>query len=92
MDWNVLTDDEKLIAEQAIAMVRAVKLAGEKALHGKGLFDMEQAVLDRGRELLRTTLERSISAHPEAQKRGSVAGRAPAARSSGAGACGRVRW
>jgi hypothetical protein len=70
MDWNTLTDDEKLIAEQAVAMARAVKMAGDKAPHGKGLFCMEQAVLDRGRELLRSTLERSMSAHPEAQKKG----------------------
>ena len=70
MDWNKLTDDEKLIAEQAVAMARAVKRAGDRAPHGKGLFCLEQAVLDHGRELLRLTLERSAASHAEAQKKG----------------------
>lgn len=70
MDWDKLTDDEKLIAEQAIAMARAVKLAGDRAPYGKGLACLEQAVLDHGRELMRSTLEPSISARSEAQKKG----------------------
>jgi hypothetical protein len=70
MDWDRLTDDERLIAEQAVAMARAVKLAGDQAPYGKGLACLEQAVIDHGRELLRTTLERSISARDEAQKKG----------------------
>jgi hypothetical protein len=70
MDLNKLTDDEKLIAEKAVAMSRAVKLAGDRAPHGKGLFCLEQAVLDHGRELMRLTLERSIATRDEAQKKG----------------------
>lgn len=70
MDWDRLTDDERLIAEKAVLMARAVKQAGDEAPHGKGLFCLEQAVLDHGRELLRVTLERSISARQEAQKKG----------------------
>jgi hypothetical protein len=70
MDLSKLTDDERLIAEQAVAMARAVKLAGDQAPHGKGLFCLEQAVLDRGKELMRTVLQKTISVHPEAQKRG----------------------
>lgn len=70
MDWNTLTDDERLIAEQAVLMARAVKMAGDQAPHGKGLFCLEQAVLDQGRDLLRLTLERSIGARQEAQKKG----------------------
>jgi hypothetical protein len=70
MDWHTLTDDERLIAEQAVAMARAVKLAGDQAPYGKGLFCLEQAVLDRGKGLMRTVLEKTVSAHPEAQKRG----------------------
>jgi hypothetical protein len=88
MDWDKLTDDERLIAEQAVAMARAVKLAGDQAPYGKGLACLEQAVLDHGRELLRTTLERSISARDEAQKKGSVASLATAAGSVGIAACG----
>ena len=48
MDWDKLTDDERLIAEQAVAMSRAVKLAGDQAPYGKGLACLEQAVLDAG--------------------------------------------
>jgi hypothetical protein len=70
MDWNTLTDDERLIAERAVLMARAVKLAGDQAPHGKGLACLERAVMEHGTELLRVTLERSVSARPEAQKKG----------------------
>jgi hypothetical protein len=70
MDWKQLTDDERLIAEQAVLMSRAVKQAGDRAPHGQGLAYLEQAVLDHGGELLRKTLERSIGARDEAQKKG----------------------
>jgi len=70
MDWDELTADERLVAEQAILMARAVKLAGDQAPHGKGLQCLEQAVLHHGGELIRQTLQRSVSARPEAQKRG----------------------
>jgi hypothetical protein len=70
MDWNKLTDDERLMAEQAVATYRAVKLAGEGAPHGRGLAHLEQAVREHGDELLRNTLQRVINAHDEAQKKG----------------------
>lgn len=70
MDWNTLTDDERLIAERAVLMARAVKVAGDQAPHGKGLAALERAVMEHGTELLRVTLERSVSARPEAQKKG----------------------
>ena len=82
MDWNRLSDDEKLIAEKAVAMARAVKLAGDQAPYGKGLFCLEQAVLDHGRELLRLTLERSLASRDEAQKKGRAADRASVAKNS----------
>jgi len=82
MDWNKVTDDERLIAELAVAMARAVKLAGDDAPHGKGLFCLEQTVLDRGKELMRTVLQKTLSARPEAQKRGQVAWRAGVGASS----------
>ena len=62
MDWNKLTDDERLIAEQAVATFRAVKLAGDKAPHGHGLARLEQAVRERGDALLRDTLRRAADA------------------------------
>ena len=70
MDWDALTDDERLIAEQAVLMARAVKRAGDQAPHGKGLACLERAVMAHGGELLRVTLQRSISARDEAQKKG----------------------
>ena len=70
MDWNKLTDDERLIAEQAVATYRAVKLAGEQAPHGKGLACLEQAVREHGDELLRRTLQRVVNA----QEQGSIKG------------------
>ena len=70
MDWDKLTEDERLIAEQAVATFRAVKLAGDQAPHGKGLSRLEQAIHEHGDELLRSTLQRVVSARDEAQKRG----------------------
>ena len=70
MDWNKLTDDERLVAEQAVATLRLVKQAGNVAPHGKGLFCLEQAVHDHGFPLLRDILERSMASHDEAQKKG----------------------
>ena len=62
MDWNMLTEDERLIAEQAVATFRAVKLAGDRAPHGKGLAHLEQAVRGHGDALLRDTLRRAADA------------------------------
>ena len=70
MQWDTLSADERLIAEQAVLMARAVKRAGDVAPHGKGLACLERAVMEHGEELLRTTLQRTISARAEAQKKG----------------------
>ncbi len=72
MDWNRLTDDERLIAEQAVATFRAVKLAGDLAPHGHGLAHLEQAVRERGDALLRETLRRAADAQDRdaVQKKG----------------------
>jgi hypothetical protein len=70
MDFATLSDDERLIAEKAVLMARAVKLAGDQAPHGKGLACLERAVMEHGQELLRVTLERTLGAHDEAQKKG----------------------
>jgi hypothetical protein len=76
MDWNTLTDEERLVAEQAVATFRMVNQAGDAAPHGKGLFCLEQAVHEHGFPLLRDILQRSIGAHDEAQKKGRVKDRA----------------
>jgi len=51
MDWTKLSDDERLVAEQAVATYRAVKLAGEQAPHGRGLACLEQAVREHAGSL-----------------------------------------
>lgn len=76
MDWTQLSDEERLIAEQAVATLRMVKAAGKTAPHGKGLFCLEQAVHDHGFPLLKHILQSSISAHDEAQKKGRAKDRA----------------
>jgi hypothetical protein len=76
MDWNSLSDDERLVAEQAVATLRMVNQARDAAPHGKGLQCLEQAVHDHGFPLLRDILQRSIGAHDEAQKKGSAKDRA----------------
>ena len=69
MDWTA-SEDERLVAEQAVATLRMVNQAGDAAPHGKGLSHLEQAVHDHGLPLLRDILQRSISPQQEAKKRG----------------------
>lgn len=87
MDWNNLSLDERLIAEQAVATYRAVKCAGDQAPHGKGLACLEEAVLTHGQALLRDTLRRVIDAQAEAQKKGVRVSPAPAAPRPGSSVC-----
>lgn len=70
MDWKNLMEDERLIAEQAVATYRAVRLAGDRAPHGRGLAHLEQAVREHGDALLRDTLRRAADAQDAVQKKG----------------------
>lgn len=79
MDWDSLSDNERVVAEQAIAAYRTVKAAGQAAPHGKGMACIEEAVHKEGFEVLRRIVQLSASEHAEAQKRGPVVGRANAA-------------
>lgn len=81
MDWDKLSDNERLVAEQAVAAYRTATRAMREAPQGHGLDRIEQAVRDKGFEALRTMVERAASEHDEAQKKGSLAGRVRAARS-----------
>ena len=72
--------NERLVAEQAIAVYRAVVQAMQSAPHGQGLACMEEALLNGGRAHLRDMLNRAMSTHPEVQKGGPAAGPAPAER------------
>lgn len=80
MDWDSLSDDERLIAERAVTAYRAVRQAADAAPHGQGMACIEQAVHNDGFEVLRQMVQLSASEHAEAQKRGPAAGRARAGR------------
>lgn len=80
MNWDSLSKNERLVAEQAIAAYQAVSAAGKAAPHGKGLAALEEAVHQNGFDLLRKMVELGASEHAEAQKKGSAATPAPAAR------------
>jgi hypothetical protein len=67
------TEEERLVAEQAVAMYREVLKTMESAPHGHGMACMEAAVLTHGRNLMRSVLQQASSAHPEAQKGGPAA-------------------
>jgi len=79
MDLTKLTDNERLVAEQAVVTLRALEQAAQTAPHGKGLETLERVIHDKGFEHLRTLLTVAASARSEAQKRGSASSRVPAA-------------
>jgi len=70
---NELSEDERIIAEQAVLALQAVKQAAREAPHGQGMAMMEQAVSDKGFAVLRRMLALGASDHSEAQKKGPVA-------------------
>lgn len=78
MAMEFRTDEERLVAEQAVLLHRAAMEAMRTAAHGRGLEVVEGTVMLRGRAFLRDLIERSLSAHPEAQKKGSARAPAPA--------------
>ena len=73
-------ENERLVAEQAVAVYRAVVKAMEHAPHGHGLACMEEALLKEGRGHLQELLSRAMSTHPEVQKGGPAASPARAER------------
>ena len=79
MSTQVRTNDERLVAEQAVAFYREVHKAMSAAPHGQGLAFTEAALLTHGQAFLRSVMEQVISAQTEAQKGGPAAGGASAA-------------
>ena len=80
MSNDYRTEEERLVAEQAVAAYREVIKAMEAAPHGHGFACTEAAVLDEGRALMQSMMKRATSAHPEAQKGGSAPKDVPAER------------
>lgn len=74
MSAKLRTEEERLVAEQAVAFYREVRKAMEAAPEGRGLLYTEEALLTQGRAFLRSVMEQVMSAHPEAQKGGPAAG------------------
>ena len=72
------SDEERLVAEQAVLNYRELKQVMKTAPHGKGMAVMEQAVRERGFEQMRQTLSLLVNAHDEAQKKGSTVSPVPA--------------
>ena len=72
------SNEERLVAEQALLNYRELKRLMKSAPHGQGMAVMETAVRDKGFEQMRRTLGLLIGAHDEAQKKGSTPSRAPA--------------
>lgn len=64
------SDEERLVAEQAVANFRELMVVMKNAPHGHGMAVMEQAVRERGFEQMRKTLSLLAGAHQEAQKKG----------------------
>ena len=62
---------EALVVEQALAMVRDLKRTCASSPHGSVLIHAERVALDRGRELMRQTLEAVINEQgPGLEKKG----------------------
>jgi hypothetical protein len=63
-------EQERLVAEQAVANFRELMGVMKNAPHGKGMAVLEQAVREKGFEQMRKTLNLLAGAHEEAQKKG----------------------
>ena len=63
-------EEERLVAEQAVANYRELQQVMKNAPHGKGLAVLEQAVREKGFEQMRQMLGLLAGAHAEAQKKG----------------------
>jgi hypothetical protein len=77
MSIEFRTEEERLVAEQAVAAFREAKKAMLGAPHGHGLAVTEEAVLNQGRKFMASMMQQLMSAHSEAQKGGPAAGGVP---------------
>ncbi len=73
-DWDTLSPEERLVAEQAILNLRSLNKACDAAPDGKVLAIAERLAMDQGREQIRRTLEISLTAQAtEVEKKGCAA-------------------
>ena len=65
MNFEELSPQERLIAEQAVMNLRSLNKACREAKDGKVLDVAETLAMDQGRELIRKTLESSLNQERE---------------------------
>jgi len=65
MNFDELSSQERLVAEQAIMNLRSLNQAAREAPQGKVLSVLETLAIEQGRELTRRTLEESINQQRE---------------------------
>jgi hypothetical protein len=73
MNWQDMTLEERLVAEQAVATLRALKQAAAEAPRGQGMNVLEAVIHDKGWDHLRRMMTLAAASRPEAQKKGSAA-------------------
>lgn len=77
MNWEQMTAEERLIAEQAVLNFRELGKACEAAADGTVLNVCEKLALAQGRELMRRTIEVTLNEQAAAvEKKGRRRGRA----------------
>jgi hypothetical protein len=80
LNWEELTAEERLLAEQAVLNLRTLNRACDEAADGTVLAVAETLAMQQGRELIRRTLEVSLNRQAqEAEKKGGPSGLAPVA-------------
>lgn len=79
MNWDEITPEERLLAEQAIVNFRELNKAGHAAADGAVLNVCERLAIDQGREFTRRMLETALHEQAESvEKKGRRQERAPA--------------
>ncbi len=79
MNFDELSPEERLIAEQAVLNLRSLNKACDAAADGTVLAIAEQVAMSQGRELIRRTLQVSLDEQTRTvEKKGRRAGRARA--------------
>lgn len=75
MDWDQMTPEERLIAEQAVLNFRELNKACDAAADGTVLNVCEKLAMQQGRELIRRTMEVTLNQQAaEVEKKGRRAG------------------
>jgi len=77
MNWDDLTPDERLLAEQAILSFRELSKACDAAADGTVLNTCETLAMQQGRELVGRTIEVTLNEQAQAVEKSSLSASAP---------------